>query len=63
MWLSFAYTMKNLIREKKRNRQYLVETITDLALLANSPAQTESLLQSLEQAARGIGLHVNIYKT
>ena len=28
----------------------------DLALLTNTPAQAESLLHSLEQAARGIGL-------
>ena len=31
----------------------------DLALLANKPAQAESLLHSLERAARGIGLNVN----
>ena len=35
----------------------------DLALLANTPAQTESLLRCLEQAARGIDLHVNANKT
>ena len=28
-------------------------------LLANTPAQAESLLHSLEQTAGGIGLHVN----
>ena len=32
-------------------------------LLANTPAQTESLLHSLEQASRGTGLHVNANKT
>ena len=32
-------------------------------LMANTPAQAESLLHSLEQAAAGIGLHVNAHKT
>ena len=31
----------------------------DLALFANTPAQTEFMLQSLEQAARFIGLNAN----
>ena len=31
----------------------------DLALLANIPAQAESLLHSLEQAAESINLYVN----
>ena len=31
-------------------------------LLANTPTQAESLLHSLEQAAGGIGLHVNVDK-
>ena len=45
-----------------RSRQYLVETIIntdyvdDLVLLANRSAQTKSLLYSLEQTARNIGL-------
>ena len=33
------------------------------ALLANTPAQAESLLLRLEQTAEGIDLHVNAYKT
>ena len=32
-------------------------------LLANAPAQAETLLHSLERAAAGIGLHVNAHKT
>ena len=32
-------------------------------LLANTPAQAETMLHSLEQAAGGIGLHVNADKT
>ena len=35
----------------------------DIALLANTPNQVETLLHSLEQAATGIGLHVNAHKT
>ena len=34
----------------------------DIALLANAPAQAETLLHSLEEAAAGIGLHVNAHK-
>ena len=37
-----------------------LDNADDIALLANSPAQAESLLHSLEWAAGGIGLHVNI---
>ena len=32
-------------------------------ILANTPNQAETLLHSLEQAAAGIGLHVNAHKT
>ena len=52
---------------KERSRKYLAQTIMDtdyaddIALLANSPAQTESLLHSMEQAG-GIGLHDNADK-
>ena len=35
----------------------------DIAILANTPNQAETLLQSLERAAAGIGLHVNAHKT
>ena len=54
---------------KERSRRYPVQTITDadytddIALLANTPAQAKTLLHSLEQAAGGIGLHVNADKT
>ena len=54
---------------KKRRRRYPAKTISDAdyaddtALLANALNQTETLLHSLEQAARGIGLHVNAHKT
>ena len=54
---------------KKRSKRYPAKTITDadyaddLALLANTPNQAETLLHSLERAAAGIGLHVNAHKT
>ena len=53
---------------KERSRKYPVQTITDtdyaddIALLTNATAQAEILLQSLEWAAAGIGLHVNTNK-
>ena len=68
-------TSINKIREngfeltKKRSRRYPAKTITDadyaddIALLANTPNQAETLLHSFERAAAGIGLHVNAHKT
>ena len=55
--------------KKARSRRYPAKTITDpdyaddLALLPNTPVQAESLLHSVEQATRGIGLHVITNKT
>ena len=54
---------------KKKRRRYPAKTITDadyaddIALLANTPNQDQTLLHSLERAAAGIGLHVNAHKT
>ena len=54
---------------KERSRRYPAQTIMDtdypdsIALLANTAAQAETLLYSLERAAAGIGLHVNADKT
>ena len=54
---------------KKSSRRYPAKTITnadyadDIALLANAPTQTETLLHSLERTVEGIGLHVNALKT
>ena len=45
------------------SKRYPAETITDaddLALLANTSTQVESLLHSLEQAAGSIGFHANV---
>ena len=50
--------------KKKRSRRYPAKTITDdIAILANTPNQAETLLHSLERAAAGIGLHLNAHKT
>ena len=60
---------KWLYVKKAKSRQYPVQTITDadnaddIALLPNTPAQAESLLHSLEQAAGGTVLHLNADKT
>ena len=54
---------------KERSRRYHAQAITDadyaddIALLSNTPAQSQTLLHSLERAASGIGLHVNADKT
>ena len=54
---------------KKRSRRYPAKTITDadyaddIAILANTPNQAETLLHSLKRAAAGIGLRVNAHKT
>ena len=54
---------------KARSRRYLARTFTDadyvddIALLADTPAQAEFLLHSLERTASDKGLHVNANKT
>ena len=54
---------------KKRSRRHPSKTITDadytddIAILANTHNQAETLLHSLERAPEGIGLHVNAHKT
>ena len=70
-----SFTSIDKIREngfeltKKRSRKYPAKTITDadygddIAILANTPNQAETLLHSLERAAARIGLHVNAHKT
>ena len=54
---------------KERSRRYPANTVTDadyaddIAILANTPNQAETLLHSLERAAAAIGLQVNAHKT
>ena len=58
-----------LHKKKARSRRYPAQTITgadyadEISLLANTPTQAESPLNSLEQSEGGIGLHVNADKT
>ena len=61
-------TNSNFELTKKRSRWYPAKTITDadyaddITILANTPNQAETLLNSLERAAAGVGLHVNAHK-
>ena len=54
---------------KKRSRRHPAKTITnadyadDIAILANTLNQAETLPHSLERASAGIGLYVNAHKT
>ena len=60
---------KGLTLKKARGRRYPTQTIMDayyaddIALLANTRTQSESLLHRPKSAAGGIGLHVNTDKT
>ena len=64
-----SYKKKMTMLKKARSRWYPTDTITDanyaddLVLLANTPAQAESLLKSLDQAAGSIGHYVNTNNT
>ena len=51
--------------KQKVPRQKITEAdyADDVALLANTPNQAETLLHSLERAAASIGPHVNVHKT
>ena len=59
---------KAFIRKKVTSRQYSTETITDtgfaadVALHKNTPTQAESLLRSLEQAAKYMHLYMKTDK-
>ena len=60
----------SFVLTKKRSRRNLAKTITDyadyadnIAILANTPNQAETLLHSFEQVTAGIDLHVNAHKT
>ena len=58
------YTKKNQEADDTQQKTITdADYADDIALPANTPAHAESLLQSLEQAAGGISLHVNADKT
>ena len=52
-------------RRQKVPRKLITDTgyADDIAILANTPNQTETLLHCLERVTAGIGLHVNAHKT
>ena len=45
------------------NQKHYADYADDVAILANTSNQAETLLHSLERVAAGIGLHVNVHKT
>ena len=51
------------IMKVPRKNNYRRDYTDDIVILANTPNQAKTLLHSLEQAAAGIGLHVNAHKT
>ncbi len=65
----YIYVLRTPIDKIKDNGLKLTKTHTDMdyaddiAFLANTPAQAKTLLNSLERAAAGIGLHVNADNT
>ena len=76
--ICLGYVLRTAINKMKdngfkltteRSRSCPSHTITDadyaddIVLLANKPARAENLPHSLEQAAAGIGFHVNAHKT
>ena len=70
LWTSLHWMKENgFTLEKVRGRRYPTRMIMDadyadnIALVANTPAQAQFLLHSLEWAAGGISLHVNADKT
>ena len=56
---------KTKTKKKKKKKKTITDAdyANDIALLANTPAQAESQLLSLEQASACIGLHINAHKT
>ena len=54
----YCFTLK-----KKKTQETDTDYADNIALPANTPAEAESLLHSLEQAAEGISLNMNANKT
>ena len=66
-WLHLLHSINGFEQTKKRSRRYPAKTITnadyadDIAIVANTPNQDETLLHILELAASGNGLPVNAH--
>ena len=58
------YKKRNTTSKSRKNKNAWKkeDNPDDITLLANTPAQAESLLHRVERAASGIGLHVNADK-
>ena len=64
LWTSIELINENgFILKKSKSRQYPAKTMTDVDYTDNLALLTESWLHSLKQAAEGIGLYGNAYKT
>ena len=69
LWTSVDKMKERFQAGKGKKQKIPAHTITDadyaddIALLANTLAQAETVLHSLERAAGGIGLHINADKT
>ena len=59
------YTTRTPQKKQKVSRKTITDAdyADDIAILANTPDQAETLLHSLERAAEGIDLYVNAHKT
>ena len=57
-----GFTLKKGTKQTRYHAQTDADYADNIALLANTPSQVESLLHSLEKTAGGIGLYVNADK-
>ena len=58
-----SFTLKKDKKKIPHTNYYVADYTDDIALLANTPTQAESLLHSLEQAAGVTDIHVKADKT
>ena len=69
IYIYIFHQRKRFRADKEKKQKVPAKTITDadyvddIAILANTPVQVETLLHTLEQAATSIGLRVNAHKT
>ena len=68
-FIQFGVLVYITVQFTGQSRRYPAKTITDadyaddIGILANAPAQAETLLHSLERTTSGISLHINAHKT
>ena len=63
LWMSIDLMKENGFTQKRQEMIMDADYADNIACLANTPTQAESLPHSLEQATGGIDLHVNADKT